>query len=110
MDQEQARMEHQSGSSTDEHGHQWRWELTPLDSDCLGEPTQYLLAIQRNGVTLFDGVFATTCDRAPLTDEQSNMLDATAGAVGVARVLIPASVGQALRQAIEVMQQAVTTA
>src|SRR5262245_39666932 len=103
-------MQPQCGASTDAQGHRWEWKLTPLDSDCFDEPTQYLLAVQRNGITLFDGVFATACDRAPLADEQPNMLDATAGAVGVARVLIPASVGQALRQAIEVMQQAVTTA
>ena len=56
---------------------------------------------------MFDGVFATACDRAHISGENPSFLGATVGTLATAIVLVPTPLGVALGQAIELLQMAV---
>ena len=87
----------------DEQGHTWRWMVRGIETTSLEGPTHYTVEVQQDGVTLFHGLYSIAADRPPITKECPDRLAATTGHVGIATVLIPAQVGKALTQAIEML-------
>src|SRR5262249_53620156 len=87
----------------DDHGQAWHWAVRGIGTVCPEAPTHYTVEVQRDETTIFHGLYLMADARTPLCETHPDRLDATVGRVGIATVLIPAQVGQALMQAIEML-------